>query len=73
MSCHLYPIRISKVASYEALNYSKWDICDPACALGELQGLKVFRFLESALVRKYGRPYFDIMEEVDKAMDAVKK
>jgi hypothetical protein len=73
MSCHLYPIRVSKVGNYEALNYSKWEVCDPACKLGEAKGLKVYRFLETALVRKYGRDYFNVLEEVDKAMDKLKK
>lgn len=73
ISCHLYPVRISKIASMEALNYSKWDICDPACKLGESKGLKVFRFLKEALIRKYDENYFDIMEEVDKALESIKK
>ena len=73
MSCHLYPIRITRVGKYEALNYSKWEICDPACKLGEVRGLKVYKFLETALVRKYGRDYFSVLEEVDRAMDKLKK
>lgn len=73
ISCHLYPIRVSKIASMEALNYSKWDICDPACKLGEQKGLKVYRFLKNALIRKYGQAYFNILEEVDRALDGLKK
>ncbi len=73
ISCHLYPVRISKIGSMEALNYSKSEICDPACKLGESTGLKVFRFLKEALIRKYGLSYYNIMEEVDKALDSVKK
>ena len=34
ISCHLFPVRINKVGTYEALNYSKQKICDPACDLG---------------------------------------
>ena len=73
ISCHLYPIRINKVASFEALNYSKWSICDDACTLGEKMGVKVYRFLEKALVRKFGRDYFGHLEEVDKALDNIEK
>ncbi len=73
ISCHLYPIRITKVGSMEALNYSKWDICDPACKLGEAKGLKVYRFLKNALIRKYGEEYFSVLEEVDTALDKIKK
>lgn len=73
ISCHLYPIRITKVASYDALNYSKWEICDPACKLGEAKGLKVYRFLEKAITRKFGKNYFSQLEEVDKALDNLRK
>lgn len=73
ISCHLYPIRISKVASMEALNYSKWEICDPACRLGELNGLKVYRFLKEAIIRKFGQTYYNILEEVDQALENIKK
>ena len=31
ISCHLYPVRITKYKDYEAVNYHKWDICKPAC------------------------------------------
>ena len=68
ISCHLYPIRISKVGSYEAVNYSKWKICDPACNLGALKDLKVYQFLRAPLTRKYGEEYFEILEEVDKML-----
>jgi hypothetical protein len=31
ISCHLYPIRITKYDQYDALNYDRWEICDAAC------------------------------------------
>ena len=34
ISCHLYPIRVSKLNKYEALNFNNWHLCDPACLLG---------------------------------------
>lgn len=58
VSCHLYPIRIRKYNRFEALNYDRWDICDPACALGEKLAVPVFRFVKNALVRKYGEDWF---------------
>lgn len=73
ISCHLYPVRISKIASMEALNYSKWEICDPACKLGEAKNLKVYRFLKDALIRKYGSSYFETLEDIDAALDNIKK
>ena len=27
ISCHLYPIRISRLQEYETLNYDRWSIC----------------------------------------------
>jgi hypothetical protein len=58
VSCHLYPIRIRKYNRFEALNYDRWEICDPACALGEKLAVPVFRFVKNALVRKYGEDWF---------------
>ena len=34
ISCHLYPIRVSQVGEYLALNYHRWEVCKPACKLG---------------------------------------
>jgi hypothetical protein len=31
ISCHLYPIRISRVGNADALNYDRWTICRDAC------------------------------------------
>ncbi len=58
VSCHLYPIRVRKYNRFEALNYDRWDICDPACALGEKLAVPVFRFVKNALIRKYGEDWF---------------
>ena len=73
VSCHLYPIRISKVGKMDAVNYSAWDICNPACKLGKEMGVKVYRFLRDAIVRKFGEGYYNDLEEVDKALDKAKK
>lgn len=62
ISCHLYPIRISKVGEYEALNYERWDICKPACKKGKSLGIPVFRFVKTALIRKYGEAYYEALE-----------
>jgi hypothetical protein len=62
ISCHLYPIRISKVGEFDALNYERWNICKPACKNGKALGVPIFRFLKEALVRKYGKAYYAAME-----------
>lgn len=63
ISCHLYPIRVQKLSDGEALNYNEWDICDPACKLGEEMKMPVYRFLKTALIRKYGQAFYEALEE----------
>ena len=60
--CHLYPIRISKVGEFDALNYEKWNICKPACKNGKELGVPIFRFVKTALIRKYGEEYYEALE-----------
>jgi Protein of unknown function (DUF3109) len=64
ISCHLYPIRISKndIAGFEALNYDRWEICSAACSLGNKHKVPVYQFLKDALIRKYGEEFY---EELD--------
>ncbi|MEZ4686187.1 MAG: DUF3109 family protein [Bacteroidia bacterium] len=62
VSCHLYPVRINKGNQFEALNYDKWSICAPACALGQKTGLRVFEFVKEALIRKYGEDFYRALE-----------
>ncbi|MFT5641099.1 MAG: hypothetical protein ACI9A7_001201 [Cyclobacteriaceae bacterium] len=58
MSCHLYPIRAVKLHDHLALNYDRWDICSPACGLGEKLGVPVYKFLKDALIRKFGEEWY---------------
>jgi hypothetical protein len=67
ISCHLYPIRITKVGTFEALNYHKWDICKPACKLGKENKMPVFKFLKDALIRKFGEKWYAELEEIAEA------
>lgn len=64
ISCHLYPIRVEKneEIGFEALNYNRWDICSAACTLGEQEQVPVYRFLQEAIVRKYGQDFYDELE-----------
>jgi len=59
ISCHLYPIRITKYATYDALNYDRWHICSPACSLGKELSVPVYKFLKDPLIRKYGQDWYD--------------
>jgi hypothetical protein len=62
ISCHLYPIRITKYDGFEALNYDKWGICSAACSFGEELGVPVYKFLKEPLVRKYGEDWYKELE-----------
>ena len=63
ISCHLYPIRITKKKNLEAVNYHKWSICSAACALGKSLGVPVYKFLREPLIRKYGEQWYSELEE----------
>ncbi len=58
ISCHLYPIRIKKYKTYDAVNYDRWEICNPARTYGQQTKTAVYRFAEEALIRKYGKKWF---------------
>lgn len=63
-SCHLYPIRVSKLKQGIALNYHRWSICEPARILGEKEGVPVFRFLKDPIIRVWGETFYQEMEIV---------
>lgn len=58
ISCHLYPIRITKHKDYDALNYDRWEVCNPACKLGESLKVPVYVFLKESLTRRYGEEWY---------------
>jgi hypothetical protein len=58
ISCHLYPVRITKYKAYDAVNYEKWSICKPACKLGAELKVPVYVFLKDPLIRKYGKDWY---------------
>ena len=64
ISCHLYPIRITKYSSFEAVNYEKWEICSDACDLGKEVGLPIYKFLKEPLTRNYGEDWYKQLEEI---------
>jgi hypothetical protein len=66
ISCHLYPVRITKYDDYDALNYDQWKICSDACTLGEELKVPLYKFLREALVRKYGEGWYaELVEEIE--------
>ena len=71
ISCHLYPIRVSKFSSFDSLNYDRWSICNPACSLGEQLKVPVYKFLKEPITRAYGEDFFNELEKVDDQMKKV--
>lgn len=63
ISCHLYPVRISRYDDFEAVNYHKWQICKPALKQGKKDGLMLYRFLKPSLIRKYGKEWYAKLDE----------
>ena len=67
ISCHLYPIRISKFDHYEALNYDRWHICAPACGNGKELGVPLYKFLKNPLITKYGEAWYgELVRQIEK-------
>lgn len=58
ISCHLYPIRVSQLKNYTALNYHHWNICKPACECGKKLDVPVYKFLKEPLIRKFGEKWY---------------
>jgi hypothetical protein len=69
ISCHLYPIRITEYKEFDAVNYESNKICSPACKLGGLLKVSVFRFLKEPLIRKYGESFYTELEVVEKSLN----
>ncbi|MEM9362694.1 MAG: DUF3109 family protein [Bacteroidota bacterium] len=64
ISCHMYPIRIREYTEFTAVNYHKWEICDPACSLGKELEVPIYKFVREALVRKFGEQWYQELELV---------
>lgn len=72
ISCHLYPIRVKEHKEFVAVNYHRWNICQPACALGQSLGVPVYKFLKEALKTKFGENWYKELELVADAYLASK-
>jgi len=72
ISCHLYPIRIqlSKDKQTEYVNYEpREDLCSAACDLGKKLKVPVYIFLKDAIIRKYGKPFYETLEATAKHLE----
>lgn len=62
ISCHLYPIKISKSKIEKKLEYLNYEpretLCNPGCINGKKLKVPVYQFLKEAIIRKYGEAYW---------------
>jgi len=73
VSCHLYPIRITKYENYDAVNYNHWNICSPGCVNGKSLGIATYQFVKDALIRKYGEEWYKQLEGAAKYKKEMQK
>lgn len=73
ISCHLYPIRVTKYKTFEALNFHDWDVCKAAHELGQKLGVPVFKFLKEPIIRKYGEAFYEEMENIAPEVEKIKE
>jgi hypothetical protein len=77
LSCHLFPIKISKSKrdpDIEYVNYEpREDLCSPACAMGKKLKVPVYVFLKEPLIRKYGEEFYEALEATAKHTEERKK
>ena len=62
ISCHLYPIRTKDFSEFVSVNYDKWSICSDACVLGKELQVPVYKFVKDALIRKFGKDWYQELE-----------
>ncbi len=64
ISCHLYPVRVHDYSEFSAVNYDQWSICSEACNLGRELKVPVYKFVKEALIRKFGKDWYEALEKV---------
>lgn len=72
ISCHIYPVRLKKYPTYEAVNYHRWEGCKPAVKLGLEKDMYAFAFLRESLERKFGKKWYKELSLVAKQYNKVK-
>ncbi len=63
ISCHLFPIRISKFGG-DVLRYEKFHECDAALEYGAKQNINLVDFCKESLARLYGNKWYSKLKEI---------
>lgn len=66
ISCHLFPIKLSKSKSDPAIEYMNYepreDLCKAACSLGKKLKVPAYVFLKDSIIRKYGETFYETLD-----------
>jgi hypothetical protein len=66
ISCHLFPIKITKSTTDPGVDYVNYepreDLCAAACTLGVTLKIPAYEFLKEAIVRKYGVAFYEALD-----------
>jgi hypothetical protein len=73
ISCHLFPVRVTSLASQDLLNVEYVpSICSPACDRGAAEGIGLAEFLKEPLTRAYGSEWYsEFLEAVAEVRKSV--
>ncbi len=64
ISCHLYPVRLTRYSDFTAVNYHRWEVCRCAEALGKQTRTPLYRFLREPLIRAFGEEWYQEVKEI---------
>ncbi len=69
ISCALYPIREARLGNGTVgLNYHRWAVCGDAVKKGRELQLPVYKFLKAPLIRRFGRDWYEELEQTADGM-----
>jgi hypothetical protein len=60
VSCHLYPVRVSKYEHFDAVNIHQWHVCAEAWKAG--YKMPLYQYLKTPLIRKFGEDWYQQLE-----------
>ncbi len=63
ISCHLFPIRISKFGG-DVLRFEKFSECDSALENGAKNNIRLIDFCKESLERLYGKKWYSSLKEI---------
>ncbi|NBB77084.1 MAG: DUF3109 family protein [Bacteroidetes bacterium] len=59
ISCHLYPVRLKRIAGVDYANFEYIPrLCSAGCERGKSEGTYLADFLKTALIRRYGEDWY---------------